>query len=310
MARPYILRKGVSRVSDLVDGGSRFREEQVFFVDSVNGSDANSGLNPDDAYATMDKGIDQARYKTGTTTIDDTKSHHTLVLVAPGHYNEALLFSGYNITVEGMIAGAPGKDYGVCVNYDGSTDTTAALGISGSGICLRNLWIECQEAIPGLYIAGGDNNLIENCVISGDDDMTYGIHAASLKGTSIRNCVINGFATAGIWFEGGADRYAIQGEIVDCNIHSDVSGAEGILIDSNIVSWAYRIARNHVDVLGGGSGSIGIDVNYTGNLFVTDNRVRAHTTAIDHEGEGALWNHCSEGAAGSAAYALIDEDDM
>jgi len=307
----YILRKGVSRVSDLADGGNRYRKNQVFYVDSVNGSDDNSGLNPDEAYATLDKGIDQARYLPGTTTIDSTKSHHTLVLVAPGHYNESLLFSGYNITVEGMIAGRPGKDYGVSINYDGAADTTAALAFSGSGICLRNLHIYCEEAIPALYIAGGYNNLIENLVIECDGtNATYGIHCASLKGTVIKDCVIQGAVTAGIWMEGGADRYAIHGGIYDCQIHSDATGAAGILFDSTIVGYNFDIQGNRIDVLGGGAGSIGIDVNYTGQIFITDNRVRAHTTAIDTEGEGALWNHCSVGASGSAAYALIDEDDM
>ena len=277
---------------------------RIYHVDSVNGDDTYSGLSWEKAKATIDAAVDLARYLPGTTTIDDTKDHRTLVLVAPGHYNEQLLFSGYGIEIVGCGHGVPGKDYGVCINYDGAIAATCVVGFSGSGITLRNLFIECQEAIPGIYVAGGDNNLIENCVINGDDDMTYGIHAASLKGTTIRDCVISGFATAGIWFEEGADRYAIQGKIEDCIIHNDVANADGILFDGAIVCWAFAIDRNFIDVLGGGAGAIGIDINYTGIVLVTDNFVRAHTDAIDHSGEGSMHNSVSEGASGSGAYAL------
>lgn len=307
MARPYIMRKGVSRINDLAGGAMHYREDQVFYVDSVNGSDGNDGFTPDTAFATMDKGIDQARYKPGTTTIDDTKSHNTLVLVAPGHYNESLLFSGYNITVEGMIAGRPGKDYGVSVNYDGATSATAALAFSGSGICVRNLHIYCDAAIPALYIAGGDNNLVENVVIEGDgSSCTYGIHCASLKGSVIKDCVIQGFVTAGIWMEGGADRYAIHGGIENCQLHSDASGADGILFDSNIVAYNFRIHQNFIDVQGGGAGAIGIDINDTGNTFVTDNYIACHTSPITCAGNGSLHNHVTIQGDADDVY---DDDD-
>lgn len=283
---------------------------RIYHVCSVSGSDDNSGLSWEKAKLTIMAAVNLARYLPGTTTIDDTKDHRTLVLVAPGHYNgENMWFSGYGIEIRGCGHGRPGKDYGVSINYDAAQDTNAAIAFSGSGITLRNLFITCEEAIPGIWCSAGDNNLIENCVISGDGTMTYGIHMASLKGTSIVDCVINGFATAGIWFEAGADRYAIEGEISGCKIHGDAG--HGILVDAGVVARGdFAIHSNWIDVLGGGAGSIGINVDYGGQLFVTDNRVRAHTTAIDHEGEGALWNHCSQGAAGAAAYALIDEDDM
>lgn len=283
---------------------SDHRYNRIYHVDSVNGSDDYDGLSWKTAKATIQAAVNLARYFPGTTTIDDTKDHSAKVMIAPGHYNEQVLFSGYNIELFGCVRGRPGKDYGVCINYDGAIDATAVVAFSGSGIALRNLFIECQEAIPGLYIAGGDNNLVENCVINGDGDMTYGIQTASLKGTDIVDCVITGFATAGIWFDGGADRYAIQGQIAECNIHTDETGAEGILFDADIVAWAYEVRNNAIDVLGGGAGSIGIDINYTGIVMVYDNKVRAHTDAIAHSGEGSMHNSISEGAAGAGTYSL------
>lgn len=283
---------------------------RIYHVDSVNGSDTYSGLSWKKAKATIMAAVNLARYLPGTTTIDDTKDHKSLVLVAPGQYNgEDFWFSGYGIEIVGCGHGRPGKDYGVSINYDAAQDTNAVIAFSGSGITLRNLFITCEEAIPGIWCSAGDNNLIENCVISSDGTMTYGMNLAGMKGSEVRDCVINGFATGGILVAGGADIYAIEGGIYDCKIHGDAGF--GIKVESTVTARGdFDISRNRVDVLGGGAGSIGIDVDFTGILFVTDNRVRAHTTAIDHEGEGALWNHCSQGAAGSAAYALIDEDDM
>lgn len=277
---------------------------RIYHVCSVQGNDTYSGLSWKKAKATIDAAVDLARYLPGTTTIDDTKDHRSLVLVAPGHYNEQQLFSGYGIEIVGCGHGMPGKDYGVCINYDGAVAATAVVGFSGSGLTLRNLFIECQEAIPGLWIAGGDNNLIENCVIQGDGTMTYGIHASSLKGTAIRGCVISGFATAGIWFEEGADRYAIQGEIAHNIIAQPGNNADGILFDGAIVSWGYAIHHNHIDVLPGGAGAIGIDINYTGQVLVSENVVRAHTDAIAHSGEGSIHNFISEGASGAGVYAI------
>lgn len=284
---PYIMRKGANYLSDLKDGLGRYNWNQVWYVDSVNGSDGNSGRSWDDAYATIDKGIDQARYLPGTTTIDDTKDAHKLVLVAPGHYNEGeLLFSGYNITIEGVGPGVPGKDYGVSINYDGAADATAAMAFSGSGITLRHLHIYCDFAAPAVYCAGGDNNLIEDCVIECDGTLaTYGIRMDSMKGSWIRNCVITGAITAGIYVNGGANHYYIHGGIQDTLVYSSTSNTTGILVDNTVTAYNSVIERCKVS-LATGSSAKGIDVNCTGGLLVVDNRVSvpASATPIEHAG--------------------------
>ena len=287
MANPYIMRKGENNLSDLKDGLGQYQADEVWYVDSVDGSDANDGRSWESAYATIDKGIDQARYLPGTTTIDDTKDANKLVLVKPGHYNEGeILFSGYNITVQGVGPGVPGKDYGVSINYDGAADATAALAFSGSGITLRNLHIYCDFAAPAVYCAGGDNNLIENCVIECDGSTaTYGIQMASMKGSWIKNCVISGALTAGIWVQGGADHYFIHGGIVDTLVYSAVSNTTGILVDVTNVCYNSVIERCKVS-LATGSSAKGIDVNATGGLLLVDNRVSvpASATPMEHAG--------------------------
>lgn len=269
---------------------------RVYCVDSVNGNDSYSGFSWSRAKATIDAAVDLARYTLGTTTIDDSKDHHAVVLVAPGHYNEQLLFSGYNIHVIGCGPGVPGKDYGVSINYDGATAATAAVGFSGSGISLHNLHIYCAEAIPALYIAGGDNNLVENCVIECDGtNCTYGIHAVSMKGSWIKNVVIRTPATTGIFLDGGADRYAIDGGIVNCQIHGTATGVKGIHCESTMTVYNFLIHQNWIDVESGGAASIGIHNEATGNMYITDNYVVAETgaTPISSASHGSLNNHIS-----------------
>jgi hypothetical protein len=263
---------------------------RIYHVDSVNGDDTYSGLSWVKAKQTIMAAVNLARYLPGTTTIDDTKDHKTLVLIAPGHYNgEDIWFSGYGITLEGACHGRPGRDYGVSINYDGAQDTNAVIAFGGAGITLRNLTITCEEAIPGIWISSGDNHLIENCLIIGDNtNMTFGIDANSLKGSSIIGCDISGFMTAGI----RGDGYCIQGLIRDNRIFGK-QAVPGILVDNTATGWNFAIDRNFVDVHGGGAAAIGIDVNTTDTILVTDNFVLCHTTPITCAGNGSIGNHAS-----------------
>lgn len=269
---------------------------RVYCVDSVNGDDDYNGLSWEKPFATIDKGLDTARYLPGTTTIDDTKDHHAVVLVAPGHYNEQLLFSGYNIHLIGLGCPVPGKDYGVSINYDGAVASTAVLGFSGSGIHVANLHIYCDAAIPALFMAGGDNNLVENVVIECDGTTcTYGIQAYSLKGSWIRNCVILNPITAGIFADGGADRYCINGGIEGNMIKVSAAGAKGIYVESTMTAYNFRIHQNWVEAEAAGATAKGIDNDATGNIFITDNYVVIETaaTAIESASHGSLNNHVS-----------------
>ena len=273
---------------------------RVYCVDSVNGSATADGLGWGRALNTIQAAVNKARYLPGTTTIDDTKDHSALVLVAPGHYNVAAgagtLFSGYNIEIRGVGPAVPGKDYGVSINYDGAVTTTAVLGFSGSGITLRNLHIYCDAAIPALYIAGGDNNLIENCVIECDGtNCTYGIQADSMKGSWIRDVVIRTPVTAGIYVAGGANHYAIDGGIQRAKIYAAAAGAKGIYVENTNTVYNFEISDCKIDVEAAGATAKGIDNDATGNMIISENKVVIETaaTAIESASHGVLHNYVS-----------------
>lgn len=282
-----------------------------YFVSEDWGSDTNDGKSWQNAFASFEKGIDMARFDAGSTSaIAADKGQRAFVFVAPGQYNETtqLLWSGYNISVIGCGTGVPGKDYGVSFNYDGTASSTAAFLLSGSGNEIYNFHVYCDAAIPALYIAGGDNNHIHNIVIECDGtNCTYGIQADSLKGSRIDGCYIDGAITAGIYVDGGADRYMINGHIRDCHIYSSTSNAYGIHVDNGLVCRNFPIDRNIIELSTGSSGiGIWVDATSSGYPTCTDNYVSVASSAspITHDGgdQYLMGNHTAAGTVNADPY--------
>jgi hypothetical protein len=265
-----------------------------YFVDSVNGSDNNDGLTPGKAFATIKEAINAARYVPGTSNIDYGKEHISYIFVRPGHYNEQLLYAGYNIHIFGLGFAVPGKDYGVSINYDGAVADTCVIGFQGSGNSIHNVHVYCDGAFPAVYVANGDNHLLNNIVIEGDGvNATYGVLADSMKGSWIKDLMIHG-CNIGIGVQGGADHYFIHGGIENCQIHSDITGAKGIWVDgATLVSYNTRIHKNFIELVGAGATAKGIDIDNTGVVPVMDNFIQmaASATGIEHAGSGAMFNH-------------------
>jgi hypothetical protein len=288
----YLTEKAAMR--ELVNGNGAHLYGKKFFVDTINGSDSNSGKDWFNAKKTIMAAVNLAR-KDSAGDLITTKDVCNYIFIAPGHYNEeSLWYAGYNLHLIGMGCPVPGKDYGVSINYTGAITTNAALLIQGSGNSLQNLHVYCSEDIPGILIDNGDNNLVKNCVIECDGtNCQYGIKANSLKGSRIENCVIINPITAGIYADGGADRYVINGHIRENLIKTGTSaGAKGILIDNDMTSYNFNIEKNKIDAVGGGATGIGIDNNSSGNIFIVDNYVAVAATAtpIESAGIGVLDN--------------------
>ena len=270
-----------------------------YFVDGTNGNDNWDGLSWTRAKATIQAALNLARYLPGTTTIDTTVNRLRYVYVAPGHYNERVAWSGYGIHLIGSGHGVPGKDYGVSLNYDGALTAGDAYicAFGGSGNSIRNLHVYCDVALPAVHILAGDNNLIKNVVIEGDGtNCTYGIHAQSMKGSVIKDVVMEGMTTAGIWVETDADVYMINGAMSNNQIYSDVNGCVGILVDNGVVTRNFKIDRNFIDLEGGDATNIGIDNNAaSGNVCITDNYIVMENgaTAAESASHGMLHNHVS-----------------
>jgi len=284
-------------IGGILGAGYGVIPENVWFVDNDDGNDDNDGLCWATAFKTIQRGINQARYGANTGALEYViKNHHKYIFVRPGHYNldSYISMSGYGMHLIGL-GSVPGKDYGVSLNYDGALDATGVIAFSGSGNSIENLHITVQEAIPGIYMAGGDNNLIRGNVIEGDGvNATAGIYAPNVKGSWICNNVIHR-CLKGIDVPGGADCYFISGGIVGNQIYSDIASAKGIHIAAagSLVSYGARITHNFIALTD--AGAIGIDIDHTGAIIVTENNIciTGAGTGIETAGVGILHNYVS-----------------
>ena len=190
-------------------GNIGWKEDERYYVDDAIGIDTqvnDQGKTIDKPFKTIKYALNVARYIPGTTNIDYSKGRRKYVFVAPGQYNEQLLFSGYNISLIGLGQRSNG-DYGVVINYDDAITTTAVVGFTGSGLEIANICIQCSQAIPALLLSSvSDAVHIHDCWIKGDNSKTCTIGiSCAIKNSVIENNVINGCITgidvaAGAWF--------------------------------------------------------------------------------------------------------------
>jgi len=252
------------RLRSALNMGIGFKDNQKYYVDSVNGSDDYDGLSWETPFRTIQYACNIARYVTGTTTIDTDKSRHKYIFVAPGQYNEQILFSGYNIHLIGVSPRSNG-DYGVVVNYDNAVTSTAVLGFSGSGLEISNICFQSSRAIPIILLSSvSDAVHIHDCWIKGDNSktVTMGISCA-IKNSLIENNIINGCITginvaAGAWF---------NNSIVRDNKITNVTN--GIAIAATAVPTESQISHNYIV----GSSSSIVNSQAT-DIIITENYVK------------------------------------
>jgi hypothetical protein len=287
---------------------------RVVYVDASNAG-TEDGKTWATAYNTLTEGINQARYDPSTTDLDDDKNQHAYVFVAPGQYNKTSYtsFSGYGLHIIGVARG--NGDYGVTVNYNGScVGAPSVMVCGGAEIELANMTIVCDYAAPALYFTVGDYVTLRNIHIKGDSDScTYGIQFDNAKHVTIHDCIIEGWETAGIYFNGGADQYFIYNEIFNNVIKADpggTAGGVGILIDSDMTSYGSVIRDNFIDISGQGSGAIGIDQNSTStthSCFIVNNLVVGDASIVGLEStQRGMWNN-AESANGTMTLDVDDD---
>lgn len=288
--------RGVQLGDKLLELQAPYIGQSSYFVDSTNGSDTTGDGSWGKPYAGIQAAVNAARGGSASDIDATDKSQFSFIYVLPGHYDLTtyISVSGYNIWVIGL--GTPGGDFGVTINYTRAHDATPATVVySGSGIVLYNLFIKSAGAYPGIYCAGGDNNYVINCMIEGDNSAsTYGIQMDNMENSVIEHCTIWNVLTAGIYIPTGSGNYFINSRIEDNLICVADTGGKGIY-STMVTQYNNVIARNNIDVEGGGATGKGIDLDGTGNTIVRENAIIIETgaTAIEHGGHGILHNYVS-----------------
>lgn len=269
-----------------------FLDNERYYVNGTIGIDTTAndqGKSKDKPFRTIMYALNIARYVSGTTTIDDSKNRRKVVYVAPGVYNEQILFSGYNISLIGEIYKMGNVDYGVVINKDEAVTTTAVVGFTGAGIEIANLQIHNAAAIPAISVpTPGDGCWIHDCVIDNDDtNATYGILWPDCRHSVIENNKIIDFQTCGIevgsngtWFR----QSAIKGN------HIMGAGTKGINVPVGTICTARQgsvIAHNYIV----GTITTGIHQQAAGAyILIADNWIQAGTALTD-AGSGDCDNH-------------------
>jgi len=261
----------------------------VYYVDgSVNSS--GDGSTWEKAFKTIQEGLNKARYTAGTTNINTDKDRQVYVYVAPGQYNEQVLWSAYNVHLIG-VQDIGNIDYGVVVNYDGSSGSPAAMAFSGAGCSIQNIQINMATAYPALYLSVFDGCLLKNVTLKGDGtNATIGIWGANVKESVIDSCHVHDFQTAGIHVgQGdGGDTYFCTSEIKNCKVSGD--GTTGIMVHANAVATAALGSFIHQNKIVG-TCTTGIHQDAAGAyVLISDNWIQAGTAVTD-DGTGAADNH-------------------
>lgn len=278
-----------SAVRTALQGNIGWKDDERIYVDGQNGNDNNTGESWDNAFATIQAGLNKARYVAGTTNIDDSKDRRKYVFVYPGVYNEQILFSGYNISLIGLMYNLGNVDYGVVINKNEAVTTTCVVGFTGAGIEIAGLQIRNAAAIPTLWAPSpGDGCWIHDCFLDGDDtNATYGIAIDDCRNTIIENNRVYNMVTAGI--QCGATGGYFRNSHVRYNTISGTQG-RGIVVPTGVTcsaGFGSVIAHNYIM----GTCAVGIH-NYVAGAYVliADNWIQA-TAAVTDAGTGAADNH-------------------
>lgn len=196
--------------SELKTGGapaaSLLTEGDVYWVDPVSGASGNNGKKADEAFATLQAGIDAC-----------TADNGDIVVVLPGDHDvtATVTFDKSGITVMASLLGLPAEEQGekFTVNAAAALDDApvaiitapcriVGLGFAGRDTTQESLLIDCEEA--GGY-SGGFVSL-ENCRFS----VWYGAMDAGLRmiGGAVNKVIgcsfdglFGGFGTAAIILE-------------------------------------------------------------------------------------------------------------
>lgn len=241
MPRPYILRKGVSKLSDLANGLSAglnvgIAEGNVYFVNGADGSDSNSGESPDQALLTIN-----AAFAKCTANQNDIVY---LIGDSSGVTMSAALDWNKNYThLIGVCAPTRVGQRARIFQLSTLTGASPLLTVSASGCVFSNFYI---------FQGVNDNTSLINVSVTGGRNYFENVHFAG-----------GGHATQAI--DGGASLKldgAEENTFVDCTIGVDTisaaTGMVGILFDGEAHRNVFENCR--VTMYAGNTGAAFVEV--------------------------------------------------
>lgn len=279
MSGPYVLRKGRSSVSDLMDGmllsSLPIGVKNVYYVDVDYGSDGNDGSSWDHALATY------ARARTlSNATIDWAHNayRYNAIVLSPGIYSVESGAFPYYCWVIGT--GVRGTD--TATEFHPATG--AAFAGTMLGTVLYNLRIEVDEAVPCLDVGVCNNSAVIKCTFTnGAAVASTGIDTENCTHLWVEDCDFESGQTTGhaygFYFRGGSNKYAHNVRIRNNRIFASTAG---IWIQDTCTASQCVIGPDNL-IAGAAKG---VDDNHGGS-YVFGNFITG-TDAIEHAGGAAF----------------------
>lgn len=150
-------------------------DSQCFFVDPANGNNANDGLTPQTAVASV-----------ATAYAKTVSGKNDIVFFIAGATGDtlttALTWSNSYTHLIGLSAPLPGVGQRCRITGGATTDLTSVITVSGSGCLFANLqianWADA-DADSGALVVSGERNVFLNCFIAGMGHATPAARAGS-----------------------------------------------------------------------------------------------------------------------------------
>lgn len=245
----------------ILGGGSIVTTGSIFFVDSVTGSNSNSGSDPDNPVATIDHAVNLC-----------TANKGDYILVMPNHVETLSDTTDCDVDVAGVtVLGLGSGDNMPRVNYP-STGSIFSVGANNITLANLNFHASIPDCVVGVDIEdASDFTRILGCRFDVEttttDEFLISINNNNdANNTLIKDVYINmglGDAVHGILFTADSDNSAvikchIEGDFTTANIGGITTLSQNLLIEDNLL-------------ISGGSGGIGtvpVLVIYTGTTGV------------------------------------------
>jgi len=261
----------------------------VYYVDAVNGNDLNDGLTPGTAFATIQKGVDEA--KSGDT-----------VIVAPGIYigegNRDIDFYCKAIVLRSTNPSDPNVVAGTIIDCEGTYDSAFNFHSNeGPNSVLTGFTI--TNGYAGIRCRDYSGPTIRNCIITNNCASIFsdGISCNNSSPTII-NCTVSGHSAG---YGHGIATYNSSLTITNCIItenSSDHGGGIYCIGDSSLTIANCIISRNSATFYGGGI-FVGGSNAVISNCIISDNVANWGGGGLSSSGSNMTITNCTFAANSS-----------
>lgn len=290
MGKPYIMKRGVSTLSDLADGDAVYGypgeyEGEVYFVNNITGSSSNSGLTWDDAMDQVSTAITASEAFRALRVSNNQNIRNRIYVQGTATAYSALTALPSYCDIIGIGADPHGNGAGIArIGADSGTSEGVLATASVRGLNCYNL--QFQAGVGGYAFKGTNlfRSRFENCVFTSNGSPggapAAGFEMGIMGGVVIKDCTWNNQSSV-------ANQHTVGINITSTHFHGCrvencvINGDVGVAIDATCVNgWASWFKDCYIGV-GSETCSIGVDDNATaGHILYVGCFVQA-TDAFD-----------------------------